>query len=172
MKSEVMSHHVRILGKRPHWKRLEFCLGERERMKTVMLALELALKETYRCMRDKKYEMLESHEDCIDVLLKYGQRQLDDTRVELREERKDFDEEMKRKYPDYDDKFGGGYLVPPEWKKGNVELTEIIHVIDSDEEEAIKEDEAAKALNDLRSYESPDWPPYTQKWDEVNDFYM
>ncbi len=148
-------------------------------MKKIMLALESALKDTYEGMRKKRYEMLESHEVCIDELLVYGQKQLDDTKVALEEEK-----EMEKKYPIYEDKYGGGYRVPSKWKRGhrqpmddlwedgNVELTEITSVLSDAEEEAIKEDEAVKALNDLRAYEAPDWPPYTQEWNELEDFYM
>ncbi len=55
----------------------------------------------------------------------------------------------------------GGIFLPPYKKEG--EMIEVLNSAD----EAEEADKAAKQLNDLRCYETPSWPPYTQEWNDV-----
>ncbi len=115
-----------IVGRRPHWKKLVDCKGDREKLRVVMMSLEAALKQTYTNMRRKKYSMNCVIDRCIDILINYKEDQLREL---------------------FSDPFS---------------------VLDSEEEERlIEEEEAALALEGLRCHECPDWPPYTQKWQDV-----
>ncbi len=47
--------------KRPHWRTIEHCTGEREKLRQIMVALERALNCTYGQMRAKSYGSRNQH---------------------------------------------------------------------------------------------------------------